>query len=582
MMIIREVKLVLVPGYACCKLLKSSGMVTHQRVSAINSRSTIRVLLFNILIVASCLLAVDVARAGGKKNEPRLKTGLMFNEAADGLSAFVPFKKPFDQSASKEKILEGYREFIEYLAGTQVTHLLLNVNYQRACFPSQAWDSYWDVDDPEKNVTTWHRSMWQIFRKGVDPYSVCIDLCREKKISPWASMRMNDTHYINDPHKANSFWQQHPEYRSAPKSGLNYALPEVREHHLSLIREIFERYDIDGLELDWVRFCHHFKPNEQEANCNILTQFMADVRQIADKAALKRGHPIQIAARVPAVPRFARGFGLDGSTWVQKKLVDILIVSSIWMPADRDTPIEQWRKLIGPVEHEYSLTASMGLWVKCAPGRVCMRNNLESARGFAANMLHRGADQIYLFNHFNYSDFNYPKTLPDGSKQVTNILRQILNESASLETVVNKPRRHILTYHDTAPPHKKNLKPLPAILKTNGTASFRIYIGPKAVSGKAILRVGLDESKGLWKSRFELKVNNMICSQIENLNEPGQYKPHNGKGFHYAWKVAQVAPRVAQFEVPLSAIRDGYNDIEISLKTADIQTISWLELYLVP
>jgi hypothetical protein len=539
-------------------------------------------LFFALLVVICYLQIVDVTLAGEGKNKPYLQSGLMFNEAADGLCALVPFKKPFDEFASKQTILDGYRKFVEHLADTQVTHLLLNVNYQRACFPSQVWDSYWDVEDPEKNVTGWHRNMWQIFRKGIDPYSVCINLCLEKKISPWISMRMNDTHYINDPHKANSFWKKHPEYRSTPLQGLNYALPEVREHHLSLIREIFERYDVDGLELDWMRFCHHFKPNQQEANCKILTRFMAEVRQIADNAARKRGHTIQIAARVPAVPRFARGFGLDGSTWVQNQLVDILIVSSIWMPADRDTPIEQWRKLIGPVEHDYSLAASMGLWVKCAPGRVSMRNNLESARGFSANMLHRGADQIYLFNHFNFNDFKYPKIMPDGSQKITNIHRQILREVDSLEKVVSKPRRHILTFHDAAPPHEKNPKPLPAMLKTNGASSFRIYIGPKPVSGRAILRVGLDESKGLWESRFLTKINRLLCSPIENLNQPGQYKHHNGKGFHYAWEVTQVAPRVAQFEVPVSALKDGYNDIKISLETTDVQTMSWLELYLVP
>ncbi len=77
-------------------------------------------------------------------------------------------------------------------------------------------------------------------------------------------------------------------------------------------------------------------------------------------------------------------------------------------------------------------------------------------------------------------------------------------------------------------------------------------------------------------------MNSVKCPPREDLNHPGEYVPHDGKGFHYVWSVAQVAPRVVQFDVPLSAMRRGYNRVELSLRNQTEQTASWLEIYMAP
>ena len=508
--------------------------------------------------------------------------GLLFNLAADGVCEHAPFAERIDENSSKKMILDGYRRLIGRYAVARTTHLLLNVNYQRACYPSEVWDSYWDVDDPATNVTGWPRTMWLIHKAGVDPYAVCVEYSRKKGISPWVSMRMNDTHYINEPHKANTFWIEHPEFRCSPGGGLNFAIEEVREHHLAFIKEMLNRYDVDGLELDWMRFCHHFKPGEGEASCDTLTEFMRQVDRLAAKARDRLGHPVKIAARVPSVPEFSRGLGLDGVAWVQEGLVDTLIVSSTWMPADRNTPVERWRELIGPVKHDYRLAASMGLWVKCDPRGVVMRNDLESARGFTANMLDRGADAIYLFNHFNLSDFNYTVAIPDGTRKQHNIFHELASESTRLPTALDKPRRHILTYHDTAPPGVDNPKPLPAELISDKSVRFRIHSGPKPTSGEVTLRVGLADRPDVWNARIGARLNGVECRAVNDLNKPGKYVAHNGKGSHVVWSVAQVAPRVAQFDVPLAAMKRGENRIDLHLKEGSQQKITWCEVYVVP
>jgi len=544
-------------------------------------RLAILLLLVGATVVGSHTAILAQADEPGRTLPPSVD--LLFNEAADGLGECVPFAEKITATSSKPMILEGYRKLIDRYAGAGITHLLLNTNYQRACFPSKSWDSYWDIDNPGDNLTEWPRSMWFIHKAGVDPYAVCVQLCRDRGISPWASMRMNDTHYLQDGYKPNSFWTEHPEYRTSVSAGFNFAIAEVRQHHMALIQEILDRYDIDGLELDWMRGYPYFPKGENGAKGKTLTQFMREVDRLASKASERLGHPVKIAARVPALPKVGRALGLNGAKWVREGLVDTLIVSSTWMPADRDTPLETWRELIGSIEYDYKLAASMGLWVRCVPGGPVMRNNLESARGFTTSMIDRGADQIYLFNHFNPDDFVRHAQSADGlNSKKTDIFSQLVTEAAHFEAAMSQPRRHILTYHDTAAPGIENRIPLPVVLEQDKKAKLRIYSGPKPQTGTVVLRVGLSKNENLWEAKLEANLNGAECRPSIDLNRPGQYVPHDGKGFHYVWSVAQVAPRVVQFDVPLSAMKRGYNQIELSLQNGETQTVHWLEIYMVP
>ena len=45
----------------------------------------------------------------------------------------------------------------------------------------------------------------------------------------------------------------------------NWAVPEVRAQKFALIRELCENYDLDGLELDFLRFYSFFRIEETHA-----------------------------------------------------------------------------------------------------------------------------------------------------------------------------------------------------------------------------------------------------------------------------------------------------------------------------
>src|SRR5881628_2363219 len=90
---------------------------------------------------------------------------------------------------------------------------------------------------------------------------------------------------------------------------LDWAHPEVREHYLKLIREALEIFDLDGLELDWMRFGYFFGVGRELEGGKIISEFIGEVRHEIARAAKRLRHPIKLGVRVPSTPETARRMG---------------------------------------------------------------------------------------------------------------------------------------------------------------------------------------------------------------------------------------------------------------------------------
>ena len=544
-------------------------------------------LLFALPLIAAVTLILstaDVSEGATPERHPLRERGLIINQAADALVGYLPLPSPLKRTTPAETVIAGFHKNIDRYVETQVSHIFFNTNYQRTAYPSKVWESYWDVANPETDTSGWPRLTWLVHETGVDLYEVCIDRCVEKGLSPWLSIRMNDTHYHDDPTKMSRLWWEHPEWHLPrdPHNGFDYNVETVRKYYLALIRELLARYDTDGLELDWMRFPWHFKKGGEEEGRKRLTEFMRETRRMTDETAARRGHPIGIAARIPAVPEFAIAMGMDGVTWVQEGLVDILILASVWRPSDTDQPIEEWRERIGSDKKDFVLAAGTDLWIQSAPGGLLMMNTIESMRGFTAAMLDRGADQIYCFNHFHHNTFNRMYETPDGRKVKKNDYRDLLSQTARLETSIDKPRRHVVTWHDPTPRGANNPKQLPAAVSREQSATFRVYTGPKPTSGCVVIRAGLDALPGYEQAKLTARLNGAECRPIDDLKRDGPFVSDGDRGTRVVKTVAEVAPRVVQFEAPLPAVKRGHNAAELSLPEGGKQKVIWLEVYMVP
>ncbi|MBT4818803.1 MAG: hypothetical protein HON70_24055, partial [Lentisphaerae bacterium] len=328
---------------------------------------------------------------------------LIVNQAADAIVGYLKLPKPLGAGATREMAESALRGLVDQYEGTRVSHVFWNVCYQRAAYRSDAWASYWDVPNPDIDVVSWPRRYYELHKLGLDDvFALLVDRSREKGISPWISLRMNDMHYHEDPNRMNPLWNENPQFRNDPKpgfhNGFDFTRAEVRALYMDLIEEVLSRWDTDGVELDWMRFPHHFRNGELEAGRTALTGFMREVREKADAAAKRLGHPVGVAVRVPATPEFADGLGMDAVAWAREGVIDVLIPGSLWRPSFPDVPIGQWRDALDG--SRCAIVPGTDLWIGGMRGGVVAATGMAPIRAFTASMLDRGADAIYLFNHF--------------------------------------------------------------------------------------------------------------------------------------------------------------------------------------
>ncbi len=483
--------------------------------------------------------------------------GLILNEDCDHFLS----SRPIEQMTRR-----GIEALVDTYAGTQVSHLFFNVNAMRATFRSRVWESIADRDEAwMARVSPAERSLVQNLRRldgeGLDRFAIWIERSRSHGISPWLSVRMNDVHCIENPDffGHSTFWKNHPKYRRVPGGqqwidhAMDYAVPAVREHHLMLIRELLERYDADGIELDWMRFGFHFKPGHEIEGGEILLDFTREVRELARTWASRRGHPIRLAARVPSRPEAAVGLGLDGARWAREGLIDLLIVTPFWTTADFDIPIGLWRDLIGGCNGVITLAAGLELNNRPYPWSKQVRNDAESVRGFSAAMLGAGADQVYLFNYMD------SETTVDSPADYQAITRQ----AGLLATVLDKPRRHIVTYPDTRPPGVAAPLLLPAKVSSKQTAQFRMSIGRCPRGGSAVVRCGL---RGMT-APLAVTVNGHRTTSMPDLSRTDMFGDSTS---------------VRQFGLDGSSLKDGHNVIELRSDSTDPAEIVWVELRIDP
>ncbi len=534
-------------------------------------------------IFAASLISVSAAaQAATPTAAPAAQMPVIVNMAADAVVNFVLHKieKPLGKGATREMALAALDKEVDQYQGTGVSHLFWNVNYQRVGYDSAVWPSYWDVPDAENKVHSWPRTYYELHKLGIDDvFARLIPRCRERGLSPWVSLRMNDHHYGNDPTAVSPLFFEHPELRHHKGKGLfNYARPEVREHYLKLAAEVLQRYDVDGLELDWIRTPSNFDDGEIESGRAILTGFVREVRRLTQAAALRLGHPVRLAVRVPATPEFALGKGFDAVAWAKEGLLDMVIPSD-WWSGYNDTPVEAWRAQIGPGARSVQIVPATASTYACAAKGYMMCRNLAGMRGFAAAMFDRGADGLYLFNHFEPVDAYNRLRTPEGKSTNECTVAELLRAAGDVAGAASRPRIHALAIHDCLPLKSDYRPALPAAVAPQQPLTLKIQTGPRPESGSYVVRVGLEKTNDLASVRLAVRLNGQACRALDDLPVPAKPDPRPEQP---RMNVCEVAPRVMRFEAPLPAVARGTNTVELSVAEGGTQTVSWLDVAIDP
>ena len=267
------------------------------------------------------------------------------------------------------------------------------------------------------------------------------------------------------------------------KTGLDFTFPEVRAHRLSIVEEVVERFDVDGVELDFMRHPAFFRPDEAHGSRYLMTDLVARARRMLDEAGGRRGRKLQLAVRVPPTLYDSARIGLDAGEWIAGRLVDIVAVGGGFIPFE--TPIDEFTA---------AASGTGCLVYGCIEGTVTADE--RSMRALAALWREDGAAGVYLYNFYTMS--------PAWNRRTA----QELTAPAALAGL---DRRYELfrprSYeggggHSTAFMYASPVSQLPARLAPSQGGGE--WCGPKLT-----LRLASNEGKGAGDARLRLRLDRL-------------------------------------------------------------------------
>lgn len=332
--------------------------------------------------------------------------------------------------STESPLLRDFEELLDVLAANGVDTFTQTMHARwQAYYDSKVVEIAGDTSPP--SVEPWHYThYWQwvtcvrrAIAKGLDPPRVLAEGAHRRGMKFLASLRLNDVHGLL-PHEGlyGSFRRMHPEWIIGVKS-MDFGQSQVRNHILSVVRELVEGYDIDGIDIDFMRAPLYFRDDQVITNTPLMTELVREVRSILDAASANRGRRLLLSARVPMRIGEGKiinnkidgqdrghdateclGIGLDVPQWIRDGMIDLVCPMDFYFLkwSQMMNQMDAWRCLTegtvcglyptlhGPFQEGYDIPY------------LCS----ASYRGAAHSFYQRGADGIAIYNVWD----NVPET----------------------------------------------------------------------------------------------------------------------------------------------------------------------------
>jgi hypothetical protein len=299
-----------------------------------------------------------------------------------------------------------------------------------ALMPGLGWIPWW----PSKIYPMAEPEAWFKTHFGVSPHNVIddyllaggdyikvfVDECHAKGVAALISYRMNDGHSLeradggakpSDVSTVSRFYVEHPELRLEPKStgygmGIhNWLKPAAPAYKLSLIAEVIGLYDLDGLELDFLRHSRYFPSDTpMPERVAVMTQFIREVRAALDRSE-RNGKHRWLGVRVYQNADHWNDTGFDPAAF-RAAGVDYFNLSNYYNTSQQSSIPEV--RLAAPDAKIYlEETHSPQNWplIAAYDGFDLRRNTTEMLESTARLAYERGADGISLFNFVYYRPY---------------------------------------------------------------------------------------------------------------------------------------------------------------------------------
>ena len=259
----------------------------------------------------------------------------------------------------------------------------------------------------------------ELFAMGTDPLELAAAFCRTNGLEVFVSLRMNDTHdaagtFENPDPLFPKFKKDNPEcLMGRPEKGrrppfcnwsaVDFSHDKVRVHMRNIVRDLVTHYDVDGIEYDFNRHMQLFKSvamggEASQAELDLMTGFMRELRDITETAGRSRGRPVLVAIRTPDSVDYCRAVGIDLARWFDDRSVDMWIGGGYFL-------LNPWAvsatfahrhgvKFYASIDETRIPQKAKGSRLPILPGRMSLP--FYAAR--FADAMASGCDGVYVFN----------------------------------------------------------------------------------------------------------------------------------------------------------------------------------------
>ena len=287
----------------------------------------------------------------------------------------------------------------------------------------QGWTEFWRSDLCGYDARPQHQRLVPMMDGGVMPLDIYVDECHTQGMTFVAGFRMNDRHG----HNADWFEQlgkEKPEWvlkglkpsskrTTDPRSyevgcALDYSVAAVRDWVFSLMEEVANRFDVDGIELNYTRLPACFRREGVETGRGMMTDLVRRVRVMLDAVGEKKGRRLLLGARVLADLDGCLKVGLDVPTWVSDGLIDYVAPGDIGFTVFN----AQWEKFV-TLARAHDCFVYPQVQLKLGYDHRDVVQTADHYRAAVQNMYGAGADGYSTQNYFEVEKYDTLKILQD-------------------------------------------------------------------------------------------------------------------------------------------------------------------------
>jgi hypothetical protein len=537
-----------------------------------------KIVFFALLFSGSMIFAADP--------RPKAPFKILFsNDTTQILSCISPYHKKGE--GFRPEMLEAS---IDETAGKGIDVHILQ--------PAMGWVPWWkSAQYPFEEHVKWMKERYglvprkgdfaEYMNNGGDIVGLFVERAHKDKMKAFVSIRLNDGHGLEDAfkkpgdyfpahawHTLSRFYVDHPQYRIGENKDkweervFNWAIPEVRQYRLNFIREIAQKYDIDGLELDFMRFYSFFRLDETtgEERVAIMTSFIKEVRAILDSTR-RKGIRRWLCVRIPALVPMHDKMGIDLRKFYDSG-VDMFNLSVSYF-TEQDSDFAEIKRSLPKASVYLEMTQSVYNWkadipIKANYDNFFFRRTTDEIFYTTADLAYKaGLEGVSFFNFQYYREHAAAELGPFNEPPF-----QIIANLSDPVKLSYGPKHYVLA--SAFVPSNFYRRDFPLRLKKGEkkTVTMKINLNGKDPGKDTRLRIQSDSSlaSSTWRARF----NGVELVQTPDVSEPfvSRYTPVYGNTVNYRGWI-----------VPGSLPHDGENTIELEFVSGDSKPVIYLDLF---